>query len=82
MQLTLSSKGQIVLPAPMRRRLRLKARSKLEIEERDGGLFLRPSDALPAFEPIDYPPPGSLKLSKWDYELDKLAGPDLGPENL
>ncbi len=82
MQLTLSSKGQIVLPAPMRRRLRLKASSKLEIEERDGGLFLRPSDALPAFEPIDYPPPGSLKLSKWDYQLDKLAGPDIGPDDL
>lgn len=29
--LTLSSKGQIVLPAPMRRRLHLKARSELEI---------------------------------------------------
>jgi len=82
MQLTLSSKGQIVLPAPMRRRLHLKARSKLEIEERDGGLFLRPADKSPAFEPIDYPPPGSMKLSKWDYELDKLAGPDVGPDDL
>ena len=81
MQLTLSSKGQIVLPAPMRRRLRLKARSKLEIEERDGGLFLRPADAAPSFEPIEYPPPGSLKLSKWDYALDKLAGPDIGPND-
>ena len=82
MQLTLSSKGQIVLPAPMRRRLRLKARSKLEIEERDGGLFLRPADTLPAFEPIDYPPPGSLKVNRRMLELDKLAGPDIGPDDL
>ena len=82
MQLTLSRKGQIVLPAPMRRRLRLKARSKLEIEERDGGLFLRPSDALPAFEPIDYPPPGSLKLGPRDYALDKLFSEESGPEDL
>lgn len=82
MQLTLSSKGQIVLPAPMRRRLRLKARSKLEIEERDGGLFLRPSDALPAFEPIDYPPPGSLKVNRRMLALDKLAGPDISPGDL
>ena len=74
MQLTLSSKGQIVLPAPMRRRLHLKARSKLEIEERDGGLFLRPSDALPAFEPIDYPPPGSLKVNRRMIEQDRLFG--------
>ena len=82
MQLTLSSKGQIVLPAPMRRRLRLKARSKLEIEERDGGLFLRPSAALPAFEPIDYPPPGSLKLTRFDYELDRLFADESGPDDL
>lgn len=74
MQLTLSSKGQIVLPAPMRRRLRLKARAKLEIEERDGGLFLRPARrAAPAIEPIDYPPPGSIKLDQWEYDLQRLA---------
>ena len=78
MQITLSSKGQIVLPAPMRRRLRLKARSKLEIEERDGGLFLRTSDALPAFEPIDYLPPGSLKVTKRMIEQDRLFGEE-GP---
>ncbi len=35
MQLTLSSKGQIVLPAPVRRRLHLNARSKLELEGRE-----------------------------------------------
>jgi AbrB family looped-hinge helix DNA binding protein len=82
MQLTLSSKGQIVLPAPMRRRLGLKARSKLEIEEREGGLFLRPAKSVPAFEPIDYPPPGSLKPGPRDYALDKLFGEESGPEDL
>lgn len=81
MQLTLSSKGQIVLPAPMRRRLRLKPRSKLEIEERDGGLFLRPAKPAVAFEPIDYPPPGSLKMNKRMLHLDKLAGRDVGPDD-
>ena len=40
MQVTLSSKGQLVLPAPIRRRLRLKARSKVELEERDGGVYI------------------------------------------
>jgi AbrB family looped-hinge helix DNA binding protein len=82
MQLTLSSKGQIVLPAPMRRRLRLKARAKLEIEERDGGLFLRPANAVPSLEPIDYPPPGSLKLGPRDYALDKLFAVESEPEEL
>jgi AbrB family looped-hinge helix DNA binding protein len=82
MQLTLSSKGQIVLPAPMRRRLRLKARSKLEIEERDGGLFLRPARAPQVFEPIDYPPPGSLKPGPHDYALDRLFGEESVPDDL
>ncbi|MEY2882108.1 MAG: Antidote-toxin recognition MazE, bacterial antitoxin [Verrucomicrobiota bacterium] len=82
MVLTLSSKGQIVLPAPVRRKLRLRSRSKLELELRDGGVFLRPTGKLPAFEPIDYPPPGSLKLGPRDYALDKLAGPDIGLQDL
>ena len=82
MVLTLSSKGQVVLPAPIRRQLKLKSRSKLELEVRDGGVFLRPVGKLPPFEPIDYPPPGSLKLGPRDYALDKLAGPDIGPEDL
>lgn len=79
MQLTLSSKGQIVLPAPMRRRLRLKTRAKLEIEERDGGLFIRPAKAVPPITPIDYPPPGTLKLDPWEFALmtrSSDAGPD------
>jgi AbrB family looped-hinge helix DNA binding protein len=80
MQISLSSKGQFVLPAPVRRRLRLKAGAKLELEERDGGVFLRPAGPLPAFQPIDYPPPGALKVSARLLALDKLAGPDLGPE--
>ena len=80
MQVTLSSKGQLVLPAPVRRRLRLKTRSKLDLEEREGGIFLRPAIIQPAFEPIEYPPPGSLKVNRRMLELDQRAGPDLGPE--
>ncbi len=81
MLLTLSSKGQIVLPAPMRRRLHLKPRSKMEIEERDGGLFLRPAKPATAIAPIDYPPPHSLKVNRRMLTLDRLAGPDLGPND-
>jgi bifunctional DNA-binding transcriptional regulator/antitoxin component of YhaV-PrlF toxin-antitoxin module len=57
MQLTLSSKGQIVLPVHMRRSLRLRPRAKLEAEECDGGIFLRPSVRPKKVEPIAYPPP-------------------------
>ncbi|MEX2044081.1 MAG: AbrB/MazE/SpoVT family DNA-binding domain-containing protein [Opitutus sp.] len=78
MQISLSSKGQIVLPAPVRRRLKLKKRAKLELEERDGGLFLRPAKADPLIEPIAYPPPGSLKLDKWEHDLMNRSS-DAGP---
>ena len=73
MQLTLSTKGQLVLPAPMRRRLKLKARSKVEVEEREDGIFIRPARPARAFEPIDYVPPGGLKFGPRDQELDKFA---------
>ncbi len=76
MQSTLSSKGQIVLPAPMRRLLGLKARSKVLIEERDGGIFIRPVPRKRGIDPIDYLPEGAIKLSESDYALDQAAGED------
>ena len=80
MQLTLSSKGQLVIPAPMRRRLKLKARAKLELIEQDGGLFIKPMRRATAFEPIEYLPPGAIRLSQRHYDMDNLAGPDVGPD--
>jgi AbrB family looped-hinge helix DNA binding protein len=76
MQSTLSSKGQIVLPAPMRRLLGLKPKSKVLIEERDGGIFIRPVSRKQGIAPIDYLPEGSIKLSERDYALDAAAGED------
>jgi len=79
MQLTLSSKGQLVLPAPVRRRLRLKPRAKLDLEVRDGGVFLRPARRKSApIAPLAYPPPGSLKLESWECELMRRSS-DAGP---
>jgi AbrB family looped-hinge helix DNA binding protein len=76
MQTTLSSKGQIVLPAPMRRLLGLRAKSKVLIEERDGGIFISPAPRKRSIVPIDYLPEGAIKLSKSDYALDASAGED------
>ena len=76
MQTTLSSKGQIVLPAPMRRLLGLRAKSKVQIEERDGGIFISPISRKRSIAPIDYLPIGAIKLSETDYALDMLAGED------
>jgi len=80
MLLTLSSKGQIVLPAHMRRSLRLRPRARLNAEERDGGVFLRPARPAPKIEPIEYLPPGAIKFTQRDYDLDKLAGEDIPPD--
>jgi AbrB family looped-hinge helix DNA binding protein len=73
---TLSSKGQIVLPAPMRRLLGLKARSKVLIEERDGGIFIRPAKSTRSIVPIDYLPLGAIKMNEKDYQLNSIAGED------
>jgi AbrB family looped-hinge helix DNA binding protein len=40
---TLSSKGQVVLPAAARRRLHLIPGERLDVELRDDGVFLRPA---------------------------------------
>ena len=47
MHATLSPKGQIVLPVAMRRRLRLDPGSIVDIEERAGGIFIRPTGSRP-----------------------------------
>jgi AbrB family looped-hinge helix DNA binding protein len=80
MQVTLSSKGQLVLPAPIRRRLRLKARAKLDLEERDGGVFLRPATRSASMAPVAHAAPGSLKFGPRDRALDQLAA-DLGEDD-
>jgi len=46
--LIVSSKGQVVLPAPLRRRLGLSAGSRLEVIEESDGLRLRVQSAVPA----------------------------------
>jgi bifunctional DNA-binding transcriptional regulator/antitoxin component of YhaV-PrlF toxin-antitoxin module len=60
----------------MRRVLGLKAKSKVLIEERDGGIFIQPVRRKAEFAPIEYLPQGAIKLSEGAYELDSLAGED------
>lgn len=60
---TISSKGQLVIPAEMRRKLRLKGGSKVSIHEIDGEIRIKPNpfDALLAME-------GCLSHVKEDVE--------------
>jgi AbrB family looped-hinge helix DNA binding protein len=58
METTLSSKGQIVLPAAARRRLRLEQGERLAVEFRDGGVLLRPMNAPRAYRLVNHPVSG------------------------
>jgi AbrB family looped-hinge helix DNA binding protein len=40
---TVSSKGQLVIPAALRKKLRLKAGSRVSLEERDGQITVTPN---------------------------------------
>jgi hypothetical protein len=65
----------------MRHSLRLRPRAKLDAEERDGGIFLRPAVRPKKAEPIAYLPPGALKLTQRECEMmDALAGEDAAPD--
>jgi AbrB family looped-hinge helix DNA binding protein len=44
METTMTIKGQVVIPARIRKRLGVKKGVKLHIEERDGEIILRPLD--------------------------------------
>ena len=58
METTVSSKGQVVLPAAARQRLRLSQGERLAVELRDGGVFLRPIGAARAFRMVVHPGSG------------------------
>jgi len=63
----------------MRRGLGLRARSKVLIEERDGGIFIRPVPKGNSFVPISYLPPGTIELSAATLYLDAVAAEDDEP---
>ena len=65
--LTISKKGQITLPADLRKRLGLEAGDTVIAEERNGELVLRPSAVL---EVEIY---NEEDIARWDEE-DRLDG--------
>jgi AbrB family looped-hinge helix DNA binding protein len=46
MMITIDRAGRVVIPQTLRRRLGLEAGSKLEVEEVDGGIMLRPASIV------------------------------------
>lgn len=73
MKSTISSKGQITVPAQIRERLGLVPGTSVEFELREGGVFLRKGTA--GVHPVDRLF-GRLKLAKSvDALLDEMRGP-------
>jgi AbrB family looped-hinge helix DNA binding protein len=64
--IVVSGRGQITLPASMRRRLGIKAGGVLVAEDRDGELVLRPAAVVELDTFTDE------EISRWDRE-DRLA---------
>jgi len=58
METILSSKGQLVLPAAARRRLRLEKGERLTVEFRDDGVLLRPVAHHKSYRMVKHPVSG------------------------
>jgi|CZKI01.1.fsa_nt_gi AbrB family looped-hinge helix DNA binding protein len=58
METTLSSKGQLVLPAEARRKLKISQGERLSVEFRDGGVFLRAVRNVQRYRPRRHPVSG------------------------
>jgi AbrB family looped-hinge helix DNA binding protein len=75
---TVSSKGQLVIPAALRRKLRIKSGTRIAVEERDGQITLIPNpyDALLALRGkfAQYPLEEDLveERRKWDERLESM----------
>jgi AbrB family looped-hinge helix DNA binding protein len=67
--LRISDKGQITLPAKLRRSLRLEPRSRVTVEVREDGILLRPETTARELEGILRLPADRRKLS-WDEERE------------
>lgn len=58
METTLSSKGQLVLPAEARRKLHLTKGERLNVEVRDGGIFLQAAHEMRRYRLKKHPVSG------------------------
>jgi len=58
---TVSTKGQVILPKVVRERRHWDAGTRLEVEERDDGVLLKPAPLFPPTKPDDVY--GSVKYS-------------------
>jgi AbrB family looped-hinge helix DNA binding protein len=65
-----SDKGQITIPAAVRRKLGLKAKSRVQIEPREDGLLIKPVKSISELYGIfhEY---AKGKTTDWDEEIEE-----------
>lgn len=69
---TVSSKGQIVIPASLRKRMKLKTKDRLIIAEVKGGILLKPTVKLSAMLGKYKVPDGAASLQNSRMEDEKV----------
>ena len=81
METTLSSKGQLVLPAEARRKLRLSKGERLNVEVRDGGIFLRATREIRRYQLKKHPVSGLSVMMPVKAMERKVSAADIAQLN-
>lgn len=77
MTTVLSTKGQVVLPAAARRKLKLALGERLEVEVRDGGVFLRPQHRSAGYAVKVHPVSGLPRMVAARRPARKVAAAEI-----
>lgn len=77
MQTTLSNKGQVVLPASVRRRLRVGQGERLAVELREGGVLLRPVVRARRYKPAVHPVSGLPTMAAQRRPARKVSAAEI-----
>lgn len=81
MQTTLSSKGQLVLPAEARRKLRLHQGERLDVELREDGIFLRPVTRGSGYKVTKHPVSGLPVMTAVKRPVRKVTAAEIARLN-
>jgi len=81
---TISDKGQLTLPAPMRKRLGIKSRSKVEVEIRDSEIVIRPAKTIRDVAGI-FAEHAKCKITDWETirnQVEQAVAEEVAHEGL
>jgi AbrB family looped-hinge helix DNA binding protein len=81
METTLSSKGQVVLPAEARRKLKIGRGERLSVEIRDGGIFLQTMHPIHSYRARKHPISGLTVMSPIKTPARKVTAAEIARLN-